>query len=553
MNARPYQLDATNRIVKKLGEYRSTIAVLPTGTGKTYLMGLVTQRMDARTLVIAHREELVRQNAEEIEGVTGEHVYIEMADERLSDADLRCAKIVSASVQTLIAGDPKRMTRFGDTWPGLVVFDECHAAISPSWLEVASYFKNSKILGLTATPMRGDGLSMANAFESVAYEYWITDAIADGWLVPLRFRRCKLEGLDTSLIKYRDGDFTEKSLREAFEEEEPMHRIADGVLQHAGDRKTIVFVPSVACAKKVDEILDRHKPGSSVVVHAKTDDDVRLAANEGFKNGNIQYYVNVGIASHGFNAPRCACIAIARLTASIGLFTQMIGRGTRTLKGVVDGYDSPDERMLAIAASAKPYCLILEFTAKLPRPAVSVIDVMAGSMDPDILARARALAGDRDGEIDPRALVTDVRADLEAKYADAEQASRVEKIRRRGIIVKGIWSSFEHDPIGTLGLKIRDDKWAEIYDGQPLSIGQVNMLERMGIKNVRGMSLREQRTIFRHVIKRINSGHWTMKQEILLKSRGYSGPVLTKDAASQFIDKLLGTKPWQRTPREATT
>ncbi len=539
MNLRGFQGQALAGVVSCLRAHRSTILVMPTGTGKTVVMGHAARLARGRVLCVAHREELVHQNATAIERITGLHVGIEMGDDRLGALSMQSLRFVSASVQSLTSKRRKQRSyeRFPRDHFGLVMLDECHHAIAPTWGMVTEWFNTAKVLGVTATPLRMDGLAMANTFESVAYEYEINDAIRDGWLVPLKMVQCRLSGIDTSRVRVSAGDFSDASLAEAIEAEKPLQCIVDGVLQHSQGRKTILYIPGVKNAATVTEIFDRRCPGIAAFVHGKTDRDVRRDIMARFKNPSdrLRVLVNVGIATEGFDAPVCSCIAIARLTTSVGLLTQMVGRGTRPLAGTVDPHDQPAARRAAIAASQKKDCIVLEFVARLPRMSVGLVDVLGGTVSDEIMAKVHAMMQDRTerqfGRVqDPAEVIARAKAEVER-----EAKEKHESLRRKGIVITATWDTLSRDPFDALG--IAKPKSTSLFDAPPLREHQLRMLSRAGI-SIAGLDNKQRRALFRNIIHRIKAGLWTIPQEMTLRSMGVAAASMKFAEASAMIDRI---------------
>lgn len=565
MILRPYQESAVQSVLDEFEVVRRTLCVMPTGTGKTVVMGGVARRMNARTLVVAHREELVNQNAEKIAAITGNHAHIEMADDMVDALFLGSARLVSASVQSLSAkkGPLRRMHRFPRDAFDLVMIDEAHHATANTWSMLIEYFSHAKVLGVTATPQRADGVALGTVFESTACEYWINDAIDDGWLVPMRFRRCKLKSIDFSGIHDRKGDYSDAELDQIMREEKGLIELADGIFQHHEDRPTIVYVPGVGTAIKVAEILNRMGGDGdwAAVVHAGTDIDLRRHAMSRFADGRLRFLVNVGIATEGVDLPVCSCIAVARPTKSALLFTQMIGRATRPSPGTVDGIEDAQARRSAIAASAKPDSIVLEFVGNLPSPVISLIDVLGGRIRPRVLERARRIIESSDGLIDPRKVLEycaeqerlaeekrQRERDAAARRLELETDRERERERRRHIYAHGTWHAFDHDPFSVLGIaKPAPDphEATGIYAAAPLSEQQLAMLERARVRSIRKMPVHEQRAILRNYIHRLKGRLWTFSQEVFLRAAGCPLKSMPFRKASEAID-LLKRNPGKR-------
>lgn len=397
MNLRPYQQRCVNAIRSTLSTQMSTLAVLATGCGKTVIFAHLARDWPGRVLVLAHRDELIRQAAEKLREATGEAPGVEMGESYSDEAPglVAAPRAVVSSVQTLCR--PNRQRRFRPQDFGLLVIDEAHHAVARTYRDVVDYFRQSpglKVLGVTATPRRADQLAMGQVFESACFDYGIEAAVEDGWLVPVRQQAVVVEGLDFSAVRSVAGDFNEGELERILSEEKVIHAVAAPAAELTGDLPALVFCVSVAHARLMAEVLRRYKKGSAVALDGSTDRQKRREAVAAFKAGDVQYLCNCGLFLEGFDAPTTAAVVMARPTKSLALYTQVLGRGTRPLPGVVDGLaDHPAARREAIAASAKPSMLVLDFVGNSGRhKIVTAADVLGGKYGEPVRAYARETA-----------------------------------------------------------------------------------------------------------------------------------------------------------------
>ena len=236
---RPYQVEAVERILLDLDRVRSTLLVCPTGTGKTQIFSEVARRWRprGRVLVLAHRDELIEQAKTRMEQF-GLQVKIEKAD-LCAARDLAGTDVVVASVQTL-AHESRRLAYNPSTF-GLLIVDEAHHAPAPSYRNIIGYFSGARVLGVTATPDRGDEIALGNIFESVAFEYDLRDAIDEGWLVPIRQKAVTVQGLDLSHVRTTAGDLNDGDLDRVLTEEQTLHGMVGPTVELAGHRPTLIF------------------------------------------------------------------------------------------------------------------------------------------------------------------------------------------------------------------------------------------------------------------------------------------------------------------------
>lgn len=185
MELRPYQEEAKQAVFHEWETgRRKTLLVLPTGCGKTVVFAKIAEecvKNGDRVLVLAHRGELLSQAADKIAKVAHLGCALEKAGESCQGSWFR---IVAGSVQTLMRD--KRLAQFPGDYFGTIIVDEAHHCISNSYQKVLQHFDEAKVLGVTATPDRGDMRDMGEYFESLAYEYTLPKAIKSGYLCPIK-------------------------------------------------------------------------------------------------------------------------------------------------------------------------------------------------------------------------------------------------------------------------------------------------------------------------------------------------------------------------------
>ena len=273
-------------------------------------------------MMISHRFELNTQAISSFEEWCGCDVDLEQADYR---ADQRSQKthIVVASVQTLNSRNRMgtyRMERFAPEDFGLLMIDEAHRATSPTYRRVIDHFyqnPNLKLLGVTATPDRLDGVGLGHVFEEVAgHQMDIRWAIDNGWLVPIHQKFVHIEGLDLSNIRTIGGDLDEKQLAKIVEMEQMVHKMAVPVADFLGsDKQGLIFTASVAQSRKMAEVLTRYGVQCGHV-DGKTDRGTRKHVIDSYKNGDLQALSNCGVFTEGFDVFHV--MAIVSLVSVIG-------------------------------------------------------------------------------------------------------------------------------------------------------------------------------------------------------------------------------------------
>lgn len=311
---RPYQEEAVSNAIRELDDVRSTLIVMPTGSGKTKVMTEIARRRGQdKILVLAHRDELLQQARERFARDCGERVGLDKAEDFAADE-----RIVVGSIQTVSM--PARLERFSPQRFDTIMVDEAHHAQATTYRKVLDYFGNAKIVGVTATPDRADEKAMGQIFDSVAFLYEIENAINDGYLCDVRCTRIEIAGLDLSSVKTVAGDLNQGDLDKVMAIEEVLLGVADATIREAGDRRTLLFTTSVANADRLAEIMNRHREGCAMAVNGKTEIDERRGILKAHQVGDFQFLVNVGIATEGYDDPAISCVAIARPTKSRALY-----------------------------------------------------------------------------------------------------------------------------------------------------------------------------------------------------------------------------------------
>ena len=262
-----------------------------------------------------------------------------------------------------------RLWKFNPDLEWLVIIDEAHRWKwgLKSCAHIFKHFEQnpkSIRLGLTATPMRGDEVSLREAFPDVALDYRLYDlgngpnAVDDGWAVPYDQRFITVDGVDFTNLKEVGGDFDAHELELILAEREQLLRLIRPTLDLVGDRKTIIFSPTVAMASAVSSCIcgELDDGDAARSLNGSVPDADRKEVYRDHQRGAFQFLSVCGLCREGYNDPGIEAVAVYRPTKSIGLAEQMKGRGCRPLTGIVDGLATKEERLNVIKASAKPNC-----------------------------------------------------------------------------------------------------------------------------------------------------------------------------------------------------
>lgn len=325
MELRPYQQKAKEHIFQEWEKIDRTLLVLPTGCGKTIVFAKVTEdcvRQGSRVLILAHRGELLEQAADKLAKATGLGCATEKAGESCLTSWFR---VVVGSVQTMMR--EKRLEQFPAGYFQTIIIDEAHHCLSDSYQRVLQHFPDAKVLGVTATPDRGDMRNLGQYFESLAYEYTLPKAIKEGYLSPIKALTLPLK-LDMSGVGVQAGDFKSGEIATALDPY--LHQIADEMEHYCMDRKTVVFLPLVKTSQKFRDILnDRGFRAAEV----NGDSRDRSEVLEAFERDDYNVLCNSMLLTEGWDCPSVDCIVVLRPTKIRSLYSQMVGRGTRLHPG----------------------------------------------------------------------------------------------------------------------------------------------------------------------------------------------------------------------------
>lgn len=329
MELRPYQQEARDSIQREWKNgAKKTLLVLPTGCGKTIVFSKVIEdrvRLGERVLVLAHRGELLDQAADKLEKSTGLKCAREKAEQTSVGSWFR---VVVGSVQTMMR--EKRLEKFERNFFDTIIIDEAHHCISDSYQRVLQYFETANVLGVTATPDRGDMRNLGSYFESLAYEYTLPKAIKSGYLSPIKAITIPLQ-LDLTSVGQQAGDFKSSDLGTALDPY--LESIATEMWRVAQDRKIVVFLPLVKTSQKFTNILNSFG-FQAVEVNGESQDRAQIL--EDFDNDKYNVLCNSMLLTEGWDCPSVDCVVVLRPTKVRSLYSQMVGRGTRLHPGKTD-------------------------------------------------------------------------------------------------------------------------------------------------------------------------------------------------------------------------
>lgn len=525
MTLRPYQVKAIEAVEAEFAkpDVRSTLIVLATGCGKTIVFSNLAARevrRGGRVLILAHRGELLDQAIDKLYKATGIRAGLEKADVT-SDTDFLTPPytVVVGSVQSMKS--PRRLARFSPSEFSLIVIDECHHALTSTYRAVIDRFPNARLLGVTATPDRGDLRSLGEVFNSISFEYSILEAIRDGYLSPIHAQTVPLR-IDLTGVQKQAGDYQAAGLGSALLPY--LRQICREIRECCADRKTIVFTPLISISLEMLKLFNEE--GVTAVREVNGGSEDRAETLRWFSEAAPGcVLLNSMLLTEGYDEPSVDCIVVLRATRVRALFCQMVGRGTRL---------SPE--------TGKKNLLLLDFlwltsSHDLCRPACLL------SADPNvcetITKKQEKSAGKDELEISPE-MVADAETEF-AKKAKDSLAKKLEAQRhKRGKLFDVLQFA---ELTGATDLKNAPTKLDE--NDRP-TLEQFDRLERLGLACPGSSAAAEQ--LLAAYQQRADSGLSTLGQIKLLQQRGFRNVKdWPKDAASKMIGRIAALG-WNRTP-----
>ena len=489
MDLRPYQEAARAAIHGEWDQgHKRTLLVLPTGTGKTIVFAAVAEdqvRRGERVLVLAHRGELLEQAAQKIGTVSGLGCAVEKAEQSSAGSWYR---ITVGSVQTLMR--EKRLDRFKPDHYGTIIVDEAHHILSDSYQRVLNHFPDANVLGVTATPDRGDMRNLGQYFDSLAYEYRITQAIKDGYLCKIKAQTIPLK-LDMSGVGTQDGDYKAADVGHALDPY--LDKIADEMRTYCTGRKTVVFLPLIETSRRFCALLQA-RGIRAAEVNGNSEDRAEILAD--FAAGHYDVLCNSMLLTEGWDCPSVDCIVMLRPTKIRSLYCQCIGRGTRLSPG-------------------KDHLLVLDFLwhttrHELCRPACLICE------SPEVAEKMTENLEQAEEAMDLEAAEAIAQTDVIAQREEALAKMLEEQRHRKRALVDLL--QFEYS------IQAEDlSSYVPAFpaDMAPPTKKQLELLERRGIFPDEITCFGKAQMIINRLMKRQEDGLTTPKQIRLLERYGF--------------------------------
>lgn len=511
MQLRPYQEEARVKVQQEWKEGRKrTLLVLPTGCGKTIVFSKIIEdrvKMGERVLVLAHRSELLEQASDKLMTATGLGTALEKAENTSIGSWFR---VVVGSVQTMQR--EKRLSQFPPNHFDTIVIDEAHHAISDGYQRVLEHFGEANVLGVTATPDRGDMRNLGSYFDSLAYEYPLVDAIKSGYLSKITAITIPLE-LDLSTVSQQGGDFKASEIGTALDPY--LEQIADEMVKQCKDRKTVVFLPLVKTSQKFRDILNE-KGFRAAEVNGESKDRAEIL--EDFDKDKYNVLCNSMLLTEGWDCPTVDCVVVLRPTKVRALYSQMVGRGTRLAPG--------KENLLLLDflwhTERHELCRPAHLIASSPEVAKKMTENMAEDTEVEFsLLEAEEQAG------------KDVVSEREEALAKqlAEQRKKKRKLVDPLQFEMSIQAEDLADYVPSFG-----------WEMAPPSEKQLKALEKFGIYTEEIGNAGKAGKLLDRLNKRKDSGLTTPKQIRLLEGRGFRNVGMWKfEDASNLINRIAAS------------
>jgi len=324
---RDYQqrvIDAV-RAEARSGKKRILI-VMPTGAGKTITSSAlvsVAAEKGNRTLSLLHRRGLVDQMTDSFSGSGIDTGCIMAGKDCHLSRQCQVASIWTYSRRIKLE-DPE-YNRFFIKSP-FVLIDEAHHVMSKTFQNVLQHYKDSFVVGLTATPTTSTGSGLGKYFDSIVDVVTMDELLTGGFLVPGEYYGPS--DPDLSQLKTVQGDYEKKGMDKQFNKPMIIGDIVDNWFALAGDKQTMVF----AINRKHAKALCREYVSKGVAAEyldAFNDDEERDDVIRRFKSGDTQVICQVALYTEGTDIKEIECLVVARPTKSIGLWRQILGRGAR--------------------------------------------------------------------------------------------------------------------------------------------------------------------------------------------------------------------------------
>ncbi len=510
---REYQTKCIEAVFKDLDSgINKVIVALATGAGKTFVAAKIANRFK-RILFLCHTEELIEQGgiamlnefypeisiADMIEQHGGLIPYFRYLEDNklfVSPEDANRFGIIKAnlfkttghitiaSLQTI----HRRLDRISPDCFDLVVIDECHMASANTFKKTLDYFKPKLLVGLSATPYRADGASLADIFDKISFQFGIADGIQEGYLCELDAIQVKTQ-INLDNVRTTAGEFNQKDLTQEVDTPERNKLIVDSYKKYADGKQNLVFCVDVQHAQNLCQTFkDAGYLAEFIVGDVELTPDRRDVINR-FKSGETTVLVNVAVLIAGFDHPGIGCLTMAAPTKSLTRYIQQIGRSTRTLPGVIDGIDNPIMRRDAIKRSKKPACIILDVVDTSNRHKI----ISTWSLDREKPIKDRVFTTQEKKNV---LIEAKKKREFEAQTKEDKRVNLLEIPKTK--LGKGEWTKDpatgpQLDKLRALGFDVENQSYSKgdanrMIDGDPAPMNWVYAAKKMGYDLSNGLT-----------------------------------------------------------------
>lgn len=549
---RYYQRDAVTAAASAFKDNQTGLIVSATGTGKTVMMGAIAKwrLQDGRVLVIANRSELVFQLAKRIEDWCGTEVDIEKAALKARHSLISSPRVVVASVQTM-ASD-KRLSKFDPYAYSVLMVDEAHHSLARTFKKIIQHFRvnpNCIILGVTATPDRGDKRSLGEIYSNLIFEYNLKRAIADGFLVPIRIAVIRLESAKLDDVDTSCGDFDAGQLECVMAAPEAVQKVATHIVNTYRGRKTLMFAAGCRHAQQLADVINAMRPGVAQTVFGTDSEEARKEIFGKFHSGVCPILVQVDVAGEGYDHDGIEIIAMVRPTKSRSRYAQCVGRGTRPLAGTVEsitGREECKDRRDAILRSPKPHLEIYDYSGvSTKHDLVCAVDLMyeesTAQESPEYRAAVRKAMEDEESHT-----IEEIK-EKASEYVRQQNAEKWKAEIHRELKVE---IEYIDDPFCALGVKRPNSQFpgAPAWADKPITDSQKWMLKAKGVPDhqINGLNRWLANKLIMRITERAQKRLCTFRQARLLAKNGIDPRTLSVEDASRIIDQIAIQKGWRK-------
>lgn len=349
MILRSYQVDVADRAHADFESgARSVCAQLPTGAGKTPIIADISKRCEesgTRVGIVVHRDNLMKQTCEKLDQFGVRYSIVAPGRTHFGDAISVC------SAMTLV----RRLARHEFD---LLIEDECHHGVSPTWRKISDAWPECRVLGFTATPQRLDGRGLGEVFEKLVLGPSIRNLMEEGYLTTAdAYGAEHLANLAD--VRTTAGDYNIKDLEEALDRSEIVGDAVSHYTHLCPGSPAIAFCTTIEHSKHVAAAFET-AGYRSTCVHSKMPISEIRSAIAGLSDGRVQVLTSCDLISEGLDVPGATVAILLRATKSLIVFLQQCGRVLRPVYAGRMPLDTKEQRLAAIAASWKPRALVLD-------------------------------------------------------------------------------------------------------------------------------------------------------------------------------------------------